>query len=83
MRRSRLVIIALVALFLNSLPNASHALSHPACSISGTVFADRIVGTPGDDVICAQAGNDNINIFHEALPRGYFGCGKLPGIAFL
>jgi hypothetical protein len=61
MRRRSLAIAALVPLFITSLPTTSFALSLPACSISGTSFADRINGTPGDDVICAGAGNDIVN----------------------
>jgi len=61
MRRKTLAIAALVPLFVTSFPNASFALSLPACSISGTASAERITGTPGDDVICAGAGNDIIN----------------------
>jgi hypothetical protein len=61
MRRRTLAIAALVPLFVTSLPNATYALSLPACSISGTASADRITGTSGADVICAGAGNDFIN----------------------
>jgi len=61
MNRKRLVIAALVTLFVTSFPNASYSLSLPYCSISGTAAADRITGTPGDDFICAGAGNDAIN----------------------
>ena len=61
MRRRTLAIAALLPLFVTSLPNATYALSLPACSISGTASAERITGTPGDDVICAGAGNDIIN----------------------
>ena len=61
MNRKRLVIAALVTLFVTSFPNASYSLSLPYCSISGTAAADRITGTPGDDFICAGAGNDVIN----------------------
>jgi len=61
MNRKRLVIAALVTLFVTSFPNASYSLSLPACSISGTAAADQITGTPGDDYICAGAGNDVIN----------------------
>ena len=61
MNRKRLVIAALVTLFVTSFPNASYSLSLPYCSISGTAAADRITGTPGDDVICAGAGNDVVN----------------------
>ena len=61
MNRKRLVIAALVTLFVTSFPNASYSLSLPYCSISGTAASDRITGTPGDDFICAGAGNDVIN----------------------
>jgi len=61
MRRKSLVIAALMSLVVSSFPNASYALSLPYCAISGTASADRITGTPGDDVICAGAGNDVIN----------------------
>jgi hypothetical protein len=61
MNRKRLVIAALVTLFVTSFPNASYSLSLLACSISGTAAADQITGTPGDDYICAGAGNDVIN----------------------
>jgi len=61
MSRKRLVIAALVTLFVSSFPNASYSLSLPYCSISGTAASDRITGTPGDDFICAGAGNDVIN----------------------
>jgi hypothetical protein len=61
MKRKRLVIAALVTLFVTSFPNASYSLSLPYCSISGTAASDRITGTPGDDFICAGAGNDVIN----------------------
>ena len=61
MRRKILVIAALMSLVVSSFPNASYALSLPYCGISGTASADRITGTPGDDVICAGAGNDVIN----------------------
>jgi hypothetical protein len=60
MRRKSLVIAALMSLVVSSFPNASYALSLPYCGISGTASADRITGTPGDDVICAGAGNDVI-----------------------
>jgi hypothetical protein len=61
MYRKSAVIVALVPLFITSFPNVSSAYSPPACDISGTAFADRITGTPGDDVICAGAGNDIVN----------------------
>ncbi len=32
-----------------------------ACTISGTDRRDHLVGTPGDDVICAGAGNDKVD----------------------
>src|SRR3954469_19145788 len=32
----------------------------PSCTIRGTAHGDHIMGTPGDDVICAGGGDDVI-----------------------
>jgi hypothetical protein len=61
MLRRILLLAVLAPLFATSIPQASYALSLPFCGISGTDSSDRITGTPGDDVICAGAGNDFVN----------------------
>jgi Ca2+-binding RTX toxin-like protein len=58
--RKSFVIAATISLLLAGFPSASNAQSLPVCTISGTPQSDRLVGTSGNDVICAGNGNDTI-----------------------